>query len=1172
MNKLRILFFICLFPFQLSVAQQWYHDGALLYSRDINSIQIFNQNSILLAGGYDLTLRSFYKSVDYGFSWNQTYDNYEYCVKSIAFSDTLHGYAVGEAGTLIKTDDGGISWSSITSPVASDFNEVIYTNPQTLFAVGGNRNSDTSQVILKCNNVANTWSVVLNRPGKWLKSIYFTDSLHGIAVGDSAVILKTVNGGNLWTPVVSPVQRDFNAVAFVNSTTGFIVGGQEANDSLRTILKTIDGGNTWNVIKDEINAWLRDLAFVNQDTGFAVGPLATVLKTSDGGLNWNPEILNGSLGNESFNAIKFNGPNFGIVAGKDGQVFTYTQLPTSEVITGDVYIADTTNVDFFAKANSHQVPSHLSFVFDTDTNFTNSHTTYSVSVDNDSFAAFNAYTGGIIPNTLYYYYPVLRNIADAIHGGVRHFYTGNCPYQFRALPASSVTGISAQLNGVLNGIPVPLQLKFNYGTTRNLGSHVLASPSFINDSVSHNVTANLTGLQPNTTYYYALEGNGFSNFESDTLGFYTGTNNPIVKTDPITGNSDTSLLFSGTVDRFRFPVTVSFLYGLTPALGNELPGNPYSFNDTLLHSVVQFTVGAQQQTVYYFCIKAKSAAETLYGDTFQGYCGHLYNLFNALSATNVTNSSAQLNGVVSCLTFQSILSFEYGLTPDLGSELAITPDTIIDTLTHHLKAQLNGLTYGVLYYYRLKAVTPLGLTYYSGTEQVFIGDNEVPNGDFKNWQTVTTLLPSHWYLSTDSFARVSGHNGNYALQITGPTVAMQGLPFNHSVGGAPFADRPDSFSVYMKYNIQPGDTAYVGINLLRNGNDIAPLNFYKIRGSSNGNFNRLTFPISYTSSAAPDSIIMAFVCGNAFTNFDTVYMQNSMVIDDISFNGTSANVYNYDFESWFDYTVERPDGWKCLNFFVDSANLPDVPMVSKVILNTPNDYAIQIKPNDLGGDLMPGLMATSEPFYKNTPDFEIHRRYLTLTGYYEYFPESGDSIQLSIRLKSGGKFGNTVGHGWLTFKQAQPNFGAFEVPISYERNFADPAIPDWGDIAFGNLSDQVNGHSKLIIDKLRFDGFAPIDSLVSGESSMTAMEFDDNGIKIYPNPSNGLMELEFFSSVNDESLIQIYNLKGQKQKELKLPALVSKTFFSVADMDPGFYQLRWINGAVMANKKIVVLK
>lgn len=171
-------------------------------------------------------------------------------LKRLYFLDSLKGWIVGEAGTIIKTTNGGVNWISQSSGVTSDIYEVFFINENTGWAI--------------------TWDI--------LEPEYYT------------IILKTTNGGNNWISHQYPEQDNFfNSVHFLNPNTGFI-GGAPPNN----IMRTTNGGTNWSPVTLDSNIVARFpvmcFRFFDDNIGYASGgyiDIAGVIwKTTDGGFNW----------------------------------------------------------------------------------------------------------------------------------------------------------------------------------------------------------------------------------------------------------------------------------------------------------------------------------------------------------------------------------------------------------------------------------------------------------------------------------------------------------------------------------------------------------------------------------------------------------------------------------------------------------------------------------------------------------------------------------------------------------------------------------------------------------------------------------------------------------------------------------------------------------------------
>ncbi len=71
--------------------------------------------------------------------------------------------------------------------------------------------------------------------------------------------------------------------------------------------------------------------------------------------------------------------------------------------------------------------------------------------------------------------------------------------------ASSVTSTTATVNGNVNANNTTCTVSFEYGTTTSYGSTKAATPASVTGTTATNITAQLTGLTPNTLYHYRIK-------------------------------------------------------------------------------------------------------------------------------------------------------------------------------------------------------------------------------------------------------------------------------------------------------------------------------------------------------------------------------------------------------------------------------------------------------------------------------------------------------------------------------------------------------------------------------------------------------------------------------------------------------------------------------------------
>jgi photosystem II stability/assembly factor-like uncharacterized protein len=110
----------------------------------------------------------------------------------IDFPGETTGWAVGDAGTILKTDDGGETWKAQVSGVSASLTAVDFVSTTTGFAVG------KSGRILRTRDGGSHWVKLDSGTQKRLTAVCFLNASRGWVVGNSGVRLRTANGGRTW--------------------------------------------------------------------------------------------------------------------------------------------------------------------------------------------------------------------------------------------------------------------------------------------------------------------------------------------------------------------------------------------------------------------------------------------------------------------------------------------------------------------------------------------------------------------------------------------------------------------------------------------------------------------------------------------------------------------------------------------------------------------------------------------------------------------------------------------------------------------------------------------------------------------------------------------------------------------------------------------------------------
>ena len=130
-----------------------------------------------------------------------------------------------------------------------------------------------------------------------LRTLFFSDALHGWAGGDSGVIIHTSNGGDSWQLQNSPVNNLILDIFFIDNQNGWALTWDLEPPIFGTIiLHTIDGGDNWyREPYPQDNIFLRTIFFFDVLEGWMAGEDGLFIHTQNGGLSWAAAPLDSSL-------------------------------------------------------------------------------------------------------------------------------------------------------------------------------------------------------------------------------------------------------------------------------------------------------------------------------------------------------------------------------------------------------------------------------------------------------------------------------------------------------------------------------------------------------------------------------------------------------------------------------------------------------------------------------------------------------------------------------------------------------------------------------------------------------------------------------------------------------------------------------------------------------------
>lgn len=191
--------------------------------------------------------------------------------------------AVGQRGHIVWSDDAGKSWRQAEVPVSSDLVAVNFPTVTDGWAVGHDG------VVLRTKDGGQSWTTQLD--GRKLGEqgaenpfldVWFRDANNGYIVGAFGLVFRTADGGANWEPlqqaVDNPKALHLYAVRGIGADV-YIAGEQGL------LLKLAQGDTTFRALELPYKGTLFGVTGSGQ-TLVAHGLRGTVLRSTDGGHQW----------------------------------------------------------------------------------------------------------------------------------------------------------------------------------------------------------------------------------------------------------------------------------------------------------------------------------------------------------------------------------------------------------------------------------------------------------------------------------------------------------------------------------------------------------------------------------------------------------------------------------------------------------------------------------------------------------------------------------------------------------------------------------------------------------------------------------------------------------------------------------------------------------------------
>lgn len=392
--------------------------------------------------------------------------------------------------------------------------------------------------------------------------------------------------------------------------------------------------------------------------------------------------------------------------------------PVPVATTGSATAVSTSGATLNGTVNAENQSVSYQFAYGASPSSLNQSTPLTAGPTGQTDTAVSAALSGLSPSTTYYYQLNIVSGGQTYSGSVQSFTTAAAPAQTPTVTtgsASQITGSGALLAGTINpNGPQAVTYRFAYGTSStNPGKTTAWTTGPFGTTVSP-VSAAVTGLGANTTYYFKLQvSSGGRTYSGAIQSFKTSQappapQVPVVTTGSATKVSDTTAVLGGSVNpNGSGAVSYRFSYGTSQTNLNRTTPQSVGLTGSTTVPVSVGITGLSQTTTYYFRLDVSSGGQT--------YSGAVHSFRTTATppapqipivatggASQLTPSGAVLSGTVNPDGPAGVgYRFAYGTSRTSLSQATPRQTAPSGTTAVPVSAMLDGLGPNTTYYYRL---------------------------------------------------------------------------------------------------------------------------------------------------------------------------------------------------------------------------------------------------------------------------------------------------------------------------------------------------------------------------------------------------------------------------------------------------------------------------------------
>ena len=289
-------------------------------------------------------------SEDQGTSWRQIETPISATLTAVTFTDSDNGWAVGHAGTILHTADGGDSWTLQFDGRQANEQFLAHTRSEAerLRALVDNAPADMEAAALDELQytledaeyaIEDAESAVATGPADPFLDILMLNAQNGFAVGAYGMLYRTDDGGKSWNLNIEGIENTdrYHYYAMAADTRGSLYLSGEAG----LLYHSSDGGDHWTRVSDLYDGSLFGLA-ASGDAVSTFGLRGNVFRSTDQGKTWTridtgeSYSLYGGTVLESGEIILFGGAGHVLRSTDSGLSFEVSQHAARETFSSGI--------------------------------------------------------------------------------------------------------------------------------------------------------------------------------------------------------------------------------------------------------------------------------------------------------------------------------------------------------------------------------------------------------------------------------------------------------------------------------------------------------------------------------------------------------------------------------------------------------------------------------------------------------------------------------------------------------------------------------------------------------------------------------------------------------------------------------------------------------------------